>query len=296
MTTNAPPETPAMNDVVSDIRLPIVWYNEATPAPNDPDLVRGLIGAKSLVLIWGPPKSGKSFVALDLALHIAAGHPWCGREVRAGTVVYIAAQGGRSIQHRLAAARRGFGDEEIPLAAVPRAVSLLDDRELSMLETTLRDIEQQRGHIAAIFVDSLSRTATGADENASGDMTKYIDVLDRLRETFEATVVVIHESGKNEWRGVRGHSVLVAAVDTGIRVSDQEIVFELQRDRPAGDRFMFDLGPLRTREADLTTCGFVRVHSSRSEHHDPHQAGAREESLGPSALIEVLGKTGSKGT
>lgn len=75
MTTNAPSGTAAANDMVLDDRLPVEWYDEVTPTPNDSDLVRGLIAAQSLVLVWGPPKSGKSFVALDLALHIAAGRP-----------------------------------------------------------------------------------------------------------------------------------------------------------------------------------------------------------------------------
>ena len=193
------------------------------------------------------------------------------------------------MKRRLAAARGKFGDGKIPLAVVSRVVTLLDERELSTLEITLRDIEQQRGPITAMFVDSLSRTAAGMDENASGEMTGYIQVLDRLRETFGATVVVVHESGKNHWRGARGHSALVAAVDTGIEVGDGEIVVEFQRDRPAGDRFEFEFRPAGVREADHAAYRFVQVRAE-PEHRDPdlHQGEAGNEQPGPGTLLAAL--------
>jgi RecA-family ATPase len=69
--------------------------------PTDrPYLVKGLIPREGLVVIWGPPKCGKSFWTFDLALHIALGWEYCGRRVQQGTVVYVACEGERGLNAR----------------------------------------------------------------------------------------------------------------------------------------------------------------------------------------------------
>ncbi len=67
-------------------------------------LVKGLIGEQSLCTIYGPTNTGKTFLALDLAEHIAAGRDWCGCRVKmAHPVLYLAAEGGVSLENRVAA-------------------------------------------------------------------------------------------------------------------------------------------------------------------------------------------------
>jgi RecA-family ATPase len=47
-------------------------------------LVKGLIPYPGLTVIWGPPKSGKSFWTLDLAMHVALGRKYRGKRVHRG--------------------------------------------------------------------------------------------------------------------------------------------------------------------------------------------------------------------
>src|ERR1700720_4933655 len=56
-------------------------------------LVKGIIPRIGLCVFWGPPKCGKSFLALDVLLHVALG--WKSRDlrVRQGLVVYCAFEG-----------------------------------------------------------------------------------------------------------------------------------------------------------------------------------------------------------
>jgi RecA-family ATPase len=42
-------------------------------------LVKGLIPRTGLVVVWGPPKCGKSFWTFDLVLHVALGREYRGR-------------------------------------------------------------------------------------------------------------------------------------------------------------------------------------------------------------------------
>jgi hypothetical protein len=56
--------------------LPGLWE---VRAPEQPEVVKGLLGAGEVTLLAGKPGSGKSYVALGLALAVATGKPFCGR-------------------------------------------------------------------------------------------------------------------------------------------------------------------------------------------------------------------------
>src|SRR5215472_1843507 len=47
-------------------------------------LVRNIIPREGLIVIWGPPKCGKSFWTFDLALHVSLGWEYRGRRVNQG--------------------------------------------------------------------------------------------------------------------------------------------------------------------------------------------------------------------
>ena len=54
-------------------------------------------------LFFGDSGSGKTFLALDLACHVAAGRTWFGRRVEQRGVLYFAIEGGHGITNRIAA-------------------------------------------------------------------------------------------------------------------------------------------------------------------------------------------------
>lgn len=57
-------------------------------------------------MVWGPPKCCKTFVVLDLVLHIALGWSYRGRPVNMGAVVYLALEGAYGMTNRIVAWRR----------------------------------------------------------------------------------------------------------------------------------------------------------------------------------------------
>ena len=67
---------------------------------------------KSLALLYGKDKSGKSFLAIGWALCIAAGIAWLGRKVKRGHVVYVVAEGADGAYARVTAWRKRNGVEE----------------------------------------------------------------------------------------------------------------------------------------------------------------------------------------
>ena len=56
-------------------------------------LVKGVIGAGALVLVYGEPGCGKTFLVLDLGLSVADGREWFGHRTRRGHRPHSASAG-----------------------------------------------------------------------------------------------------------------------------------------------------------------------------------------------------------
>jgi hypothetical protein len=72
-------------------------------------LVRGVLPAAGLALVYGPSGAGKSFLALDMACSVAHGDPWFGRATIRSPVVYVCLEGGSGMSSRLNAWQVGTG-------------------------------------------------------------------------------------------------------------------------------------------------------------------------------------------
>jgi replicative DNA helicase len=73
--------------------LPLKFWNELNTVTPPDRLVRRLLGTSTLALLYGEPGCGKTFLATDLAMHIALGWQWFGRAVTPGAVIYVACEG-----------------------------------------------------------------------------------------------------------------------------------------------------------------------------------------------------------
>ena len=190
---------------------------DALPAPEW--LVEGLIPEKSLVVPFGPPKAGKTFVVLSFCLHVAAGLPWFGRTVKQGAVVYIAGEGTGGLSLRLRAMRQAYGiSVDAPLFVIPRAVNFRLETEVTDLVTLVR--ATVNGMVVAMLViDTLARAMPGADENSAQEVGIVIAGCDLVRDELRCTVIPIHHSGKDVARGARGTSALRGAWDTALEIT-----------------------------------------------------------------------------
>jgi AAA domain len=84
----------------------LVRFNAITLGTESRYLVKGLIPREALVIVWGPPKCGKTFWVFDLSMHIALDWKYRGRRIKAGTVVYIACEGEHGLSARAEAFRQ----------------------------------------------------------------------------------------------------------------------------------------------------------------------------------------------
>jgi len=65
----------------SSLRFKLVAFDKIKMETSAAYLVRDIIPREGLVVIWGPPKCGKSFWTFDVAMHIALGWEYRDRRV-----------------------------------------------------------------------------------------------------------------------------------------------------------------------------------------------------------------------
>lgn len=232
--------------------LTLTWAADERPA-TPLDFVEGLLCDAQFSILYGDTNTGKTFLALDLALHVALGWPWFGRAVEQGTAVYVAAEGGAGIFNRVVAFRQRYGlSEPPPLALISEGVDLKGGFDAERLVAAVGEAEAaSAGRVRLLVVDTLSRALAGGNENSSDDMGALVANVDRIRRETGAHVLFVHHTGKEAKRGARGHSLLTAAVDTAIEITrlkarglvKAEIV--KQRDLELAPSFTFSLDSVR---------------------------------------------------
>lgn len=179
-------------------------------------LVREVLPDTGVAAVYGQSGSGKSFLVLDLAAAIAGGREWFGRKVRQTNVVYVCLEGEGGLRQRQEAWEQRNG------AAMPAGFrSLLEPFSLAAtgdVEALAAAVCEEVGKGAVVVLDTLNRAAAGVDENSSKEMGAVIASAKRLQSLIGGLVLLVHHSGKDETRGPRGHSSLVAALDASVEV------------------------------------------------------------------------------
>lgn len=216
-------------------KLHFIQFGQAQVRRDRSDLIHGFLGMGAMSVMYGPSNVGKTFAAVDIAFHIATGRAWAGKRVEKAAVVYVAAEAGQSAVNRLVALRERYGEPDAPLFLVPCPVDLFaDNGDLAGLIDLVAEAAEVAGiPVGLIVIDTLSRAMAGGNENASEDMGRFVRNIDRLRAGSSAHTLVVHHSGKDQARGARGHSLLRAATDTEIEISEGQIRVTKQRDMEA---------------------------------------------------------------
>lgn len=175
--------------------------------------IKDVLPARGLAAIYGPPSSGKSFLALDMACAIADGGKWFGHNVKPTPVVYVALEGEHGFPKRVKAWEK-YNSRVCPADLY----FILDPFRLN----TSNDVEELAAVCpqgCVLIIDTLNRASPLLDENSSRDMSSVLSACKRLAFLIQGLVLLVHHTGKDETRGLRGHSSLLAALDASIEVS-----------------------------------------------------------------------------
>ena len=177
--------------------------------------VRGVLPVEGLAALYGASGSGKSFLMLDIAAAVAGGdYEWFGRRVTQCPVTYICLEGEAGMGKRVQAWSR-HNNKPVPDAMrfITQPFDLLSDDVPELAKAVIAG-----GAGGLVILDTLNRAAPGADENSSVDMGNLIAAAKRLQSLTGGLVLLVHHTGKDTTKGLRGHSSLYAALDGAIEV------------------------------------------------------------------------------
>jgi hypothetical protein len=181
-------------------------------------MVRGVLPHDGLAALYGPSGSGKSFLVLDVAAAVAGGaYDWFGRRVTQCPVTYCALEGEAGMGKRVNAWSL-HNKKPVPacLRFITQPFDLLDGGDVADLA---KAVQAAGGAGGLVILDTLNRAAPGADENSSVDMGNIIAAAKRLQNLTGGLVLLVHHTGKDASKGLRGHSSLYAALDGAIEVT-----------------------------------------------------------------------------
>ena len=184
-------------------------------------VVKDICEEDSVVAIFGQPKSGKSFVTVDLACNIVLGRNWHGHDTEQGSVVYLAGEGMRAISRRFLAWQQlnATRVRDAPLLISTRGARLLDDKDHQLLKDTIDRTQDESGKVKMIVVDTLQRNFGAGNENSTEDMSAFIERIDDLRDCYSTCICIVHHTGHSSNSRARGSSVIQASVDWEYRVT-----------------------------------------------------------------------------
>ncbi|PKA39652.1 AAA family ATPase [Rhizobium sullae] len=284
-------------------KFPLTFLQDIVVNDAEPEyLVEDILPRYGLATIYGPPGSAKTFLAVDLALSVAGGLPFFSKEVSQGGVIYIAAEAGAGLKKRVIAAREKKAIRDAPFAMMALAPNLGPKK--SEAAALIADIQAEWPSDAApirlVIIDTLARTLRG-DENSALDMGAFVADAAAIAAAFNCLVLVVHHSGKDAERGMRGSSNLNGATDAEWQISSKDgirtVLLDKMKDSEDGLAWSFRLekrqvSPNSGKRA-RSTCVVIPETSPKPVEHEPTRrqpGGVRKLVL--DAVHDALGTYG----
>ncbi len=168
----------------------------ATPLPEPPQVIHGVIRAGQVGMMAASSKAGKSWALLALANAVATGRDWLAWQTTAGRVLYVNAELPEfDLQGRLERVAAALGLDGIPAG--------LDVLHLRGTSKTIRELvapvlrqQGKAGPYALVLPDPLYAFGGGRDENSNSEQAKTMAELSELAERSGAAVWVAHHFSK----------------------------------------------------------------------------------------------------
>jgi hypothetical protein len=211
----------AVAELLQRAKEPLQRFRLLTPAElaHLPPLawrIRGVLPKSGIAALFGPSGSGKSFLALDMLAAMAEGRDWFGCRVTPCPVLYSALEGEAGISQRVKAHQMKNGRLPDAFRFMLQGLDIRKPADRADLVSAARGCGLSDG---VVCIDTLNRAAPGADENDSAAMGEIIAAAKSLQGELGGLVLLIHHTGKDATKGLRGHSSLHAALDAAIAVN-----------------------------------------------------------------------------
>nr|WP_240161605.1 AAA family ATPase [Flaviflexus equikiangi] len=222
--------------------LPILdWHDLWEQDEEEEWILEPLIAKRRGIVIYSPPKVGKSLFSLEMAVHISLGDSWLGTEIDAPhNVLYVDFENDPRGDTRARLQAMGYGPHDL--------------QNLKMLSfPTLPGLDTKNGAqqlLAAcqvydcdiVIIDTISRAVDG-DENENDTWLAFYRHTGLLLKQNEITMVRLDHTGKDESKGQRGGSA---------KSGDVDAIWKLSKVTEDGSKLQLKLDDSRMQITDRT--------------------------------------------
>lgn len=193
-------------------------------------LVKNWIGRAKDIILHGPYSSGKTFFALRMCAHIAAGRDWWGERVKQGGVLYLNYEGHATMGKRLVALTNQMPelacDPKLPLFVTNMRKPLVTREKepgagQPVMSSAMDAFNDRAGSYPDLIVIDTMRNALGGGESDTDLTQAYAEMVHELVDGG-ISVMTIHHPGHADKSRSRGDSGIEAGADTVIKLSLQE--------------------------------------------------------------------------
>jgi hypothetical protein len=225
--------------------LPVRWLLDGKAPPEPEWLVKQLIPKQGIGLMsagWG---EGKTFIAIDLGLSVAAAAPFAGRRTRPAGVLYLAVERANDLHRRARFAAEQRGLKDAPFLWYGGCPKLTEADALDILIATARacdgEIFDRHGvHLGLIVIDTMIVAGWG-NEDKSESVQPVMQLLRKLSEEMGCFVLGVDHMGKDKERGTRGSSDKESSSDVVLTLADGTMTLRKCSEGPQGIELAFAL-------------------------------------------------------
>lgn len=192
--------------------LPIIDWHALWEEDDEEDwILEPLIAKRRGIVIYSPPKVGKSLFSLEMAVHISIGDSWLGVNIDAPhNVLYVDYENDPRGDTRSRLQAMGYGPDDLT------NLKMLSFPSLDGLDTA-KGAQQLLAACRVygcdiVIIDTISRAVDG-DENENDTWLAFYRQTGLLLKQNEITMVRLDHTGKDESKGQRGGSAKSGDVD-----------------------------------------------------------------------------------
>lgn len=190
-------------------------------------VVKGWVPDLAMTMIYGESGGGKTFLALDMACHIAAGMDWHGHRTKKGISVYLAGEGNYGMRQRIAAWCKAHSVDSLDnLLISNKAIDLDSPSASAQIIGAVRELTTE--DVVQVTIDTVNNHMIG-NENDARDTRNMLNAVQIVGRALNASMTLVHHTGnaieaKNR---ARGSSAWKASMDSQILVSKKDGLIEV---------------------------------------------------------------------
>jgi len=237
-------------------------FNEQEEYVPPSELIEGLVSKNALTFMYAHPGSGKSIFAMGLAAALAGGEPLFEHSCTPSIVIVACGEDLLGMREKNAAIHcmkllsdcpevviGVLGGEELSLTGdfasqtIKKITSAFEEAENHFISRTGMPVPPEMPRV--LIIDTWSSLTPNIDENSFKETSAALDTLQRLQRAGVDSIFVTHHSGKNDLKGLRGHSGLAARADNIWKLRKQKdkvsVTVEKAKHHANAKRFVFGI-------------------------------------------------------